>query len=535
MTVYSTKAPGVYLEEISGTPPISGVGTATASFVGFASRGPTTPTLVTNWTQFEETFGGLTVGAALGHAVYGYLANGGSSCFVVRVGGGDDGGATSATATLLSADGDDALTVTAAIPGDAGNGISIEVRSSAPPVSAPTGGRSGTSDDDAEEADDPGSASPPPAPSPSPTLDLVVHGPDGRDETYAGVTPQTLLSQLATSSLVTAVTPAGGKVLRPTDGTTSLAGGSPGAPVSADAFLGEEEAGTGLAGLSRVDEVTMVAAPDLVTLHRSGAMSAADVEVVQTAIVDVCDALGDRMAILDPPFATAGGGSMTPQQAAEWVGGLPGSKFLTVYYPWVLVHDPVTRQVVSVPPSGHVAGVWARNDAQFGVGHAPVGRLRGTVGLERVLNDAEQGVLNPLGLNCLRELAGMGTCVWGARTRATVDAEWRYVNVRRLFNYIEESVVEGTRFAIFEPNDQDLWKRLHRSVSSFLRGFWQDGGLAGATAEQAFYVRCDAETNPPDRVDQGIVTVEIGAAPVKPAEFVVLRFSQLTDSARAVP
>ena len=529
MTVYSTKAPGVYLEEISGTPPISGVGTATAGFVGLTSAGPTTPTLLTNWTQFEETFGGLAAGTALGHAIYGYLANGGSTCYVVRVGGGDEAGPTSATATLRSADGDDALTLTAAGLGDAGNGVSVEVRSPAP-APAPPGGTTDGVDDDAEI----GTASPSPA-APVPTVDLVVHGPDGRDETYAGVTPQTLLSRLATSSLVTAAAPAGGTVLQPADGTTTLSGGSAGAPVSADAFLGDEEDGTGLAGLSRIDEVTMVAAPDLVTLHRSGAMSATDVEVVRTAIVDACDALGDRMAILDPPFsATDGGGSMNPQQAAVWVGGLPGSKFLSVYYPWVLVHDPVTRQVVSVPPSGHVAGVWARNDAQFGVGHAPVGRLRGTVGLERVLNDAEQGVLNPLGLNCLRELAGMGTCVWGARTRATVDAEWRYVNVRRLFNYIEESVVEGTRFAVFEPNDQALWKRLTRSVSSFLLGVWRDGALAGATPEQAFYVKCDAETNPSDRVDQGIVTVEIGAAPVKPAEFVVLRFSQLTDSARDV-
>ena len=211
MTVYSTKAPGVYLEEISGTPPISGVGTATAGFVGLTSAGPTTPTLLTNWTQFEETFGGLAAGTALGHAIYGYLANGGSTCYVVRVGGGDEAGPTSATATLRSADGDDALTLTAAGLGDAGNGVSVEVRSPAP-APAPPGGTTDGVDDDAEI----GTASPSPA---APvTVDLVVHGPDGRDETYAGVTPQTLLSRLATSSLVTAAAPAGGPSCSPRTG-----------------------------------------------------------------------------------------------------------------------------------------------------------------------------------------------------------------------------------------------------------------------------------------------------------------------------
>lgn len=508
MTVYSDRAPGVYLEEVSGIPPISGVGTALAAFLGLAPQGPTQPTLVANWTQFSETFGGMTEGMTLGPSVYAYLANGGGSCLVVRTGGGD-AGAQTASATLLAADGSDSLVVTAIEPGDRGNQVSIE-------VSTPGGAEA----NDAATAADGGGDE----------FDVVLQGPGDQRESYTGLTAQSALTQLRPSRLVTAAAPSGRPFVRPVDGTTTLSGGTTGEAVSASDFLGDAEELTGLAGLVPQDEVTMVAAPDLVTLHRSGAMSFEDVSAVQGAIIDHCSELGDRMAIIDPPFAADGSSSsMSAQEVSAWRDGLSGSKFATVYYPWVRSYDQVTRTAVALPPSGFVSGAWARNDEQNGVGHAPVGAVRGVVGLVRQLTDVEQGPLNRRGINCLRVFRGEGVRIWGARTLELTDTEWRYVNVRRLFNFIEESVVEGTRFAVFEGNDRGLWARLRRAVEAFLLGLWREGALVGAVPEQAFYVKCDEETNPPDRIDQGIVTVEIGAAPAKPAEFVVIRVRQTRD------
>ncbi len=363
------------------------------------------------------------------------------------------------------------------------------------------------------------------------TFDLTVRAGDQVEE-FQGLTAQSMVGQLARSKLLTVT--AGGSGGRPAAGSTTLSGGAAGAALSAAAFLGEEKSRTGLAGVAVVDEVTMLAAPDLVTSLATGAMSADDVRAVQIAMIDQCEALGDRMAILDPPLFGPDPGQettpLTPQDALAWLDQMPASKFAAAYYPGVTILDPVTGTQAVLPPSGFVAGAWARNDAEKGVGSAPTGRLRHAIGLSRQVVDAEQGPMNARGLNCLRVFRGSGPVIWGARTLSD-DSEWRYLNVRRLFNYIEESVMEGTKFAVFEPNDTDLHARLSRSVTAFLLGLWRAGALVGATPAQAFYVKCDAETNPSDLVDQGIVTIEIGAAPVKPAEFVVIRVRQTNDAA----
>lgn len=534
MPDYSTMAPGVYLEEVSGVRPISGVGTALLAILGLAPQGPAEPTFVANWSQYVQTYGGITPGMTLGRAVYAYIANGGGGCLVVRVGGAGEGGAKTATVVLHAADGADALVLTAKQPGKAGNDISVEVATAAASGSAGTsGGSSAAGGGDAGAGTAEGEAAPV-APSAGgasdDTFDLVVTVAKNPPERYAGLTPETALAQLGRSKLVGATAPGSGAVRRPADGTAKLTGGASGETVTAASFIGDEAQGTGLAALAAQDEVTMVAAPDVVTLLQSGAMTAADVAAVHTALVDHCDVLGDRMAILDPPFAAGdSGGPMSPQEMSSWRDGIASSKFATTYYPWVQVHDALSGTLLAQPPSGFVAGAWARNDYENGVGSAPVGRVRGVVGLARQVTDTDQGLLNPRGVNCLRVFRGEGVRIWGARTLSP-DAEWKYVNVRRLFNFIEESVVEGTRFAVFEPNDRDLWARLRRSVEAFLLGLWRDGALVGATPEQAFFVKCDEETNPKDRVDQGIVTVELGAAPVKPAEFVIIRVRQSSDS-----
>ena len=194
-------------------------------------------------------------------------------------------------------------------------------------------------------------------------------------------------------------------------------------------------------------------------------------------------------------------------------------------------NDPLSGKNIMVPPSGHMAGIWARTDEDRGVHKAPANEVvRGAISLELQLTTAEQGQLNPVGINCIRSFPGRGIRVWGARTLSS-DQAWKYLNVRRLFNYIEESLLVGTQWVVFEPNDLRLWQRVKRTVSAFLMGTWRDGALFGATPEEGFYVKCDAETNPPDAIDRGELVVEIGIAPVKPAEFVVIRIAQFSGGA----
>jgi phage tail sheath protein FI len=239
-----------------------------------------------------------------------------------------------------------------------------------------------------------------------------------------------------------------------------------------------------------------------------------------------CELMGDRVAIVDAPPG------LKVQDMLDWrAKGNYDSKYAALYWPWIKVSDPASGNNILVPPCGHMAGVWARSDATRGVHKAPANEVvRGAIALETRITKGEHDLLNPQGINCIRELPGLGIRVWGARTISS-DQSWRYLNVRRLFNYVEESVLEGTQWVVFEPNDQDLWARVRRTITAFLLGVWRDGALFGATPEEAFYVKCDAENNPPDSVDAGRLICEIGIAPVKPAEFVVFRIAQYSGGA----
>jgi phage tail sheath protein FI len=276
-----------------------------------------------------------------------------------------------------------------------------------------------------------------------------------------------------------------------------------------------------------VDEVTMLAVPDLMSLYQKGAIDLEGVQAVQTAMIAHCELMGDRVAIIDPPPG------LNAQQVKEWRVDKVGydSKYATLYWPWVKVMDPLTGTSVYIPPSGHVAGVWARNDDTRGVHKAPANEvIRGALGLEIVITKGEHDQLNPDGINCIRSFPGRGIRIWGARTLSS-DPAWKYLNVRRLFNYVEESILEGTQWVVFEPNDLNLWQRVKRTLNAFLVRTWRDGALFGATAAEAFYVKCDSETNPPEVVDAGQLVVEVGIAPVKPAEFVVFRIAQFSGGA----
>jgi phage tail sheath protein FI len=497
-------SPGVYVEEVeAGSRPIEGVGTAVAAFVGLAARGPAnTPTLVTNWNQFTSTFGEFVEGSYLAHAVYGYFLNGGGAAYVVRVGA--DGVMPTASAELPSAEkGKPAFRVAALESGPAGNDISVDVETSG----------------EAAEGN----------------FKLVVKQGGKVVETFDNVTAGKGKTNVATvvksQSKTIVIEETGGALAVPAAGSVSLAGGGASVParVSPSDYVGNSSDRTGFAGLEAVDEVTMLSVPDLVAVYEQGIIDLEGLQAVQLAMIAHCELMGDRVAILDSPPG------LNAQQVKEWRVDKAGydSKYATLYWPWVKVFDPLSGQAKFVPPSGHMAGIWARNDDTRGVHKAPANEVvRGAISLELNLTKAEHDQLNPVGINCVRAFPGRGIRVWGARTISS-DPSWRYLNVRRLFNYIEESIFEGTQWVVFEPNDIRLWGRVKRTINAFLLRVWRDGALFGATPDQAFFVVCDETNNPPEVRDAGQLIVDIGIAPVKPAEFVVFRIAQFSGAPNA--
>jgi len=491
-------SPGVYVEEVeAGSRPIEGVGTAVAAFVGLAGRGPAnTPTLVTNWNQFTSTFGDFIEGSYLAHAVYGYFLNGGGAAYVVRVGA--DGVVPTASAEVPSSTDKTkpAFQVAAIDAGPEGNDISVDVQ--------PAG----------EEG----------------SFKLVVKRGGKEVESFDNLTTakgkQNVATVVKAQSKTITIEEAG--ALAPAAGSTALAGGSAAVPsrVTPDDYVGNSADRTGFAGLEAVDEVTMLSVPDLMAVYEQGMIDLEGLQAVHLAMIAHCELMGDRVAILDAPPG------LNAQQVKEWRVDKAGydSKYATLYWPWIKVFDPLSGQVRFVPPSGHMAGIWARNDDTRGVHKAPANEVvRGAISLALNLTKAEHDQLNPNGINCIRAFPGRGIRVWGARTISS-DPSWRYLNVRRLFNYIEESIFEGTQWVVFEPNDQRLWGRVKRTINAFLLRVWRDGALFGATPDQAFFVKCDEENNPPEVRDAGQLIIDIGIAPVKPAEFVVFRIAQFSGS-----
>ena len=280
----------------------------------------------------------------------------------------------------------------------------------------------------------------------------------------------------------------------------------------------------------------MIAVPDLVTVaSRNGEVDLGLYQAVQMALIDHCESARSRMALLDAPPG------MGPQRVQEWRREVMyDAMFATLFYPHIEIANPLAERNgngedkrLTVPPSGHVAGIWARNDATRGVWKAPANEVvRGALNVETPITMREQGPLNLDGINCIRTFGTAGIRLWGARTLSS-NPSWRYINVRRLFTFVEQSIERGTQWVVFEPNDKDLWERVKRTLYAFLVGLWRQGALVGTTPAQAFYVKCDEETNPPDQVDQGQLVVEVGIAPVKPAEFVIFRVSQWQTSAGA--
>jgi len=527
------QSPGVYVEEVSsGSRPIEGVGTAVCAFVGFTERGvPNQPTLVTNWTQYTKAFGNFIEGAYLPQSVYGYFLNGGGAAYVVRVGAGADelghestnGSANgSAPAALgsaaqgeLPAAGDSdrpALRIKALTSGETGNGLNVEI------VDASESG---------EEL-----------------FKLIVREGDHEVESFDNLSLRKGSRNVATvvkgsSKLIAVEEVRGAGTLVPAKGTrVALAGGasstSPAVPESSapvqiapSDYVGDTADRTGFAGLEAIENVTMLCVPDLMAAYAQGTVDLEGVKAVQLAMIAHCELMADRVAILDAPPG------LGAQQVREWRMNDAGydSKYATLYWPWIKVLDPVKGKPELIPPSGYVAGVWARSDETRGVHKAPANEVvRGVVDLATNITRGEHDQLNPVAVNCIRVFPGQGIRIWGARTLSS-DPEWRYLNVRRLFNFVEKSILDGTNWVVFEPNDRFLWGSVRRTITMFLRRVWRSGALYGRTPEEAFFVKCDEENNPPEDRDAGILTVDIGIAPVKPAEFIVFRVSQYSAGA----
>jgi phage tail sheath protein FI len=280
---------------------------------------------------------------------------------------------------------------------------------------------------------------------------------------------------------------------------------------------------TGLAGLADIDEISILSAPDHVNV--TALANPADRDALRNNLINQCEILKDRFAVIS---VDAGQGNVAGLRPPR------DSSYAAFYAPWIRVFDPRTSGTHLVPPVGHVAGIYARVDVERGVHKAPANEVvRGMVTaninatrrpLEFTFGKAEQDILNPRSVNVIRDFRAdrRGIRVYGGRTMAS-DATWRYVNVRRLLLYIEESIEEGTQWVVFEPNDEPLWARVRQSVRNFLLLTWRSGALQGLKEEEAFFVKCDRTTMTQADIDAGRLICHIGVAPVKPAEFVIFR------------
>lgn len=555
---------------------MEGVSTSTAGFVGLAERGPVEglPELVTNVSDFFRKFGGYLSENEFGgyrylaYAVEHFFINGGSRCFVMRVAPSDAKAASSCPS------GDETVPVvfTAKNPGAWGDKVRILVTKSS---KAKTqiydvlgDGKYLVKNNSGFNPGD------------------VVAFSDGKDVTYSKVEtsqdniiklsaelsgnvvdknllPKKTLStcefnlevryeeivetyenvslnvaaanfiekKLSKSDLVQVwfnAQAAGDEIVHPyavisggggaTEYIIALSNGSNGsaANVSASTFVGEDKGPgkrTGIQAFIDNDEVSIMAVPGITDPN------------VQLSLVAHCENLGSRFAILDIPREKKKVSDVTSHRE------MFDSHYAAMYHPWLTVFDPYDKKNIAIPPSGSIAGIYSRTDQERGVFKAPANEVvRACIGLDCQYNKGEQDILNPRGVNLIRNLTGQGIRVWGARTCSS-NSLWKYVNVRRLFIFLEESIKRNTNWVVFEPNDEPLWTRVQRTIDIFLTGVWRAGALAGSTPAEAFFVEIGRTTMSQDDIDNGRLVCVIGCAPVKPAEFVIFRITQKTANA----
>jgi phage tail sheath protein FI len=537
MPIYST--PGVYYEWMdTRSDNIVATRTDIAGFVGVAERGPLQqPTQVESWNQFTTLFGGLVPQGFLAYAVQGFFNNGGRRCWIVRVG--NPSVAKPAMATLPDTHGDASLTLEAYSPGAWGEQISISVVN----TTATRFNLTFRLPDGTQEF--------------WPNLSL-----DSGDSRYAPrilndsrtgsrlVRIQTLNTKPSLQKNPAVATPADVASLLMKGGGDGLAKAERDGVPSATEFV--KEMTDALATLELIDEIAIVAMPDAVIADRTSpafkqprvncavldelpeaarplATTSVSVPVLdennvtelQSALIQHCEKLKDRIAILDAPAPVR-----NPDQILNWRNQFR-SRFAALYYPWVKVPDPLGKEGLlrTVPPSGHVAGIYAQVEHNLGPHKPPANELLEMVEDVSVLvAERDHGFLNTQGINVIRPFNGRQIRIAGARMLTEPnDTLWQFVNVRRLFLMIERSIQSATQWMVFEPDNQALWREIERVVRSFLDDLWRKGLLDGASAEQAYSVKCDSTTNPPPETDNGRVICEIGVLPPWPAEFVIAR------------
>ena len=563
-------SPGVYVEEFeSGGKPMEGVGTSTAGFIGLAEKGPVSgePQLVTNFSDFRRIYGGFLSENEFGeyrflaYAVEHFFINGGSRAFISRVA---PSGARPARAKL------EVLKFTAKNPGVWGDNISIKIT---PASKAKTqvfesldGAKyrvknaAGFNPGDIVAFIDGSSVEYNKVEKSQDNVITFAHAftADVVDtkiladktistcefsmeakyedivEVYENVSfnidaANFVSKKTAKSDLIEVELMGNGTTIEPPFTTlggsddvpvvsAEFTGGSNGsaANISAADFIGVDRGAgkrTGIQSFLDNDVVSIIAVPGVTDPN------------VQLTLVAHCENLGSRFAVLDIPKDARKTQDIIAHR------DIFSSSYAALYHPWLQVFDPLDKKNIAIPPSGSVMGIYARSDNTRGVHKAPANEpVRACVGLDVAFNKGEQDILNPKGVNLIRAFPGQGIRVWGARTVSS-DPSWKYINVRRLFIFIEETIKANTSWAVFEPNDEALWTRVQRTISVFLTGLWRGGSLAGSSADQAFFVNIGRNTMSQDDIDNGRLVCVIGVAPVKPAEFVIFRITQKTGDA----
>lgn len=509
--------PGVYIEEIpSGVRTITGVATSITAFIGRAWRGPENdPITINSYGDYERIFGGLWVESSMGFAVRDFYLNGGSQAIIVRL----HNGATAATLDLPTGaveEDDKFLSLVAANVGEWGNNLKAIVDYE-------------TKDKDEQNPD-------------TSLFNLTIFDANGATEKFLNVSldqtnsrylPKVLEQNSALVRVakeqgvwkVPDVRPSIIPVKTPIGATTS---GTKGSTLNVGDFTGDgkEDNKEGLYALKKADLFNLLCIPPHVL--------DGDIEpALITAAATYCEERR-AMLLIDPPSDW-----MNKKAAIAGIGEGVGttSKNAAIFFPRLrqanLLRD---NQIETFAPCGAIAGIFARTDAQRGVWKAPAGleaTLNGVPALSVSLTDMENGELNPLGINCLRSFPGVGRVVWGSRTLQGADrlaSEWKYIPVRRLTLFLEESLYRGTQWVVFEPNDEPLWSQIRLNIGAFMNNLFRQGAFQGKSPREAYFVKCDKETTTQNDIDLGIVNIIVGFAPLKPAEFVIIKFQQIAGN-----
>ena len=530
-----TSYPGVYVEEIpSGVHNIAGVSTASTAFIDYFSQGPMgVATQINNFTEFQTVFGGLNQLSEASYGVMQYFLNGGQTAWIVRVAAGTPAASqlTLDTAAPVKA----TLTVTASSPGLWGNNLQVGVDTNTKPA--------GLFNLVIRQVDS--------ISKPTQVLNSEVY----RNLSMTSTSPNYAIGVVNAASALVTLADLGVEIIPATTGTDVI---SPISNPTSTAYTAVNTAASpannglvpdanalenGFPALDRLEPYifNILCIPAAVNLVSGGAPDTTNIASVYAKAAAFCDTKR-AFLLLDIPSGINSTSSTVSTGVVDWLNaletaGLTPDANSAIYFPRLLIADPLNQgRQRNVAASGTIAGIYATTDANRGVWKSPAGTDATVAGasLAYIMNDADSGSINPLGINGLRNFKTYGNVVWGARTLQGADqlaSQWAYVAVRRTALYIEESLFEGLKWVVFEPNDTPLWGQIRLNVTSFMQNLFRQGAFQGASAASAYFVKCDSETTTQTDINSGVVNILVGFAPLKPAEFVVLQIQQMAGQA----